>query len=634
MLFRSGREGVFTDCNGKALEMFGARREEFVGAPTSRYFPAELEDGGDAVAELARIRADAMAGKAQTFEWRMRKLDGSLFYTEVTMAAVPLGAKPMTMAVVRDITKRREMEQALLDNESKYRTLFEAATDAIFISEVGKGIVDCNEAALRIFRCQPDYIIGKPATVVSPERQPNGVPSADGIMSYRMAAMEGKAQRFEWTFKRPDGSLFEAETSLTAVNYDGVRKLLVVIRDISARKVIERALIESEERFRQMAENIQEVFFLMDCADGAMLYVSPLAKSILGVSVPEIADRPSALSLRVHADDRGRAGFLDPAALGSRPYNEDFRFMRPDGKERWLRMRSFLIPGLDGKPYRVAGVVADITEYKVAQEESRSNQQRLIQADKMNSLGLMVSGVAHEVNNPNNLIMLNADVLDTFWKHMRPVLREHAQENPDWNLAGIPYGGAEGKFETLLGGVSGGAKRIKRIVDNLKDFARIDGGDLSEAVALDKVVEASVGIVENLIRKSTDSFTVAHGNDIPKVLGNFQKLEQVLINLITNACQSLETRSKAVRVITWHEKDTGLVGIRVEDEGKGIPAALLHKVSDPFFTTKRDTGGTGLGLSVTYGIIREHRGQIEIKSEENRGTTIEVRIPALQERQA
>jgi polar amino acid transport system substrate-binding protein len=221
--------------------------------------------------------------------------------------------------------------------------------------------------------------------------------------------------------------------------------------------------------------------------------------------------------------------------------------------------------------------------------------------------------------------------METFWRHMRPALREHATGNADWKLAGIPYGVAEGKFETLLGGISGGAKRIKRIVDNLKDFARMDGGDLSEAVALDKVVAASVDIVENLVRKSTDHFSVSHAENLPRVRGNFQKLEQVIINLITNACQALEARGKAIRVSTWHDRDSGMVGLRVEDEGKGISPELLDKVADPFFTTKRDSGGTGLGLSVSYGIIREHRGVMEFKSAEKRGTTVEIRIPVMKE---
>ena len=404
-------------------------------------------------------------------------------------------------------------------------------------------------------------------------------------------------------------------------------------KSISEWNRTERALSESEERFRQMAENIQEVFFLLDSAAEKILYLSPLAKTILGMPVSDMASRPMSFFDRMHHEDAERIGFYRDGAWRKRSFNEDFRFIRPDGETRWLRLRSFLIRkgGVDGDVFRVAGVIGDITEYKRAQEEARAHQQRLVQSDKMNSLGQMVSGVAHEVNNPNNLIMLNADVMETFWRHMRPVLREHFAANPDWKMAGIPYGVAEGKFETLLGGVSGGAKRIKRIVDNLKDFARIDGGDLSESVSVEKVVEASVGIVENLIRKSTDRFSISNGGSLPRIRGNFQKLEQVVINLVTNACQALESRSKAIRIMIWHEEEAGMVAIRVEDEGRGIPAGLLNKVADPFFTTKRDTGGTGLGLSVSYGIVREHRGRIEYTSDEQRGTTVEIRFPTIKE---
>ena len=134
-----------------------------------------------------------------------------------------------------------------------------------------------------------------------------------------------------------------------------------------------------------------------------------------------------------------------------------------------------------------------------------------------------------------------------------------------------------------------------------------------------------------LIRKSTDRFTLSNTEGLTRIRGNFQKLEQVIINLVTNACQSLESRSKAIRLATRHDQEAGMVVIRVEDEGRGIPAGLLDKVADPFFTTKRDTGGTGLGLSVSYGIVREHRGRIEFTSEELRGTTVEIRIPTIKE---
>jgi PAS domain S-box-containing protein len=622
--------GIVIECNDRALEMYGGVREHFIGLPVTRFFPEKLEDGSDAEPVIASRRKAAMEGKSQFFEWRMFRLDETLFDTEMTFVGVTLEGKRVVMAVIRDITKRKAMERAIHENEIRYRTLFDSAGDAIVLSDDGV-IVDCNQRGLQIFGYPRDELVGFPSLKCFPEFQSDGNRSGDRMLELRAAAMEGKSQNVEWIHQRANGITFETEVSMSPVRIGGKRMLQVVIRDISERKRIERALIESEERFRQMAENIQEVFFLLDCAQEKVLYLSPLAKTILGVPVSDMASRPMSFVDRMHPEDSDRIGFYRDGAWRKRTFNEDFRFIRPDGETRWLRLRSFLIRDRDGIVFRVAGVIGDITDYKRAQEESRAHQQRLVQSDKMNSLGQMVSGVAHEVNNPNNLIMLNADVMETFWRHMRPVLREHVSGNPDWKLAGIPYGVAEGKFETLLGGVSGGAKRIKRIVDNLKDFARIDGGDLCESVSIDKVVDASVGIVENLIRKSTDRFTLSNTESLPRIRGNFQKLEQVVINLVTNACQALESRSKAIRIATWYDKEAGMVAIRVEDEGRGIPAELLNKVADPFFTTKRDTGGTGLGLSVSYGIVREHRGRIEFTSDEKRGTTVEIRIPTIKE---
>lgn len=529
-------------------------------------------------------------------------------------------------AVFQDVTEWEALQRKASEEEGRYRTLFESASDAILLAEDGR-ILACNPEALRMFRCDQDFLIGKPATIISPPRQPDGTDSGKAIATARIAALAGAPQRLEWLYRRSDGSLFEADTNLNAVELEGKRRLIVVIRDISPRKRMEKALMESEERFRQMAENIEETFFLLDCAAGAFLYVSPIAKDMLGLSLAKVSGDPVLFLDRIEAGDRESIGLLVPADLCRKPMNEEFRYAHPDGRTRWLRLRSFLVADDVGLPYRTAGVIADITGYKTAQEEAKRNQQRLIQADKMNSLGLMVSGVAHEINNPNNLIMLNADVMDTFWKHMRPVLRGHAEAQPDWKLAGLPYAIAEGKYETLLGGLAGGAKRIKRIVESLKDFARLDRGELSEAVDLNQVVEASVGIVESIIRKSTDRFNLDRAEGLPRVQGNFQKLEQVVINLITNACQALDSRSKAIRIATWHDAEADWVGLRVEDEGKGISAENLDKVTDPFFTTKRDMGGTGLGLSVSYGIIREHNGRMEIKSEPGRGTQVEIRIP-------
>ncbi len=386
-----------------------------------------------------------------------------------------------------------------------------------------------------------------------------------------------------------------------------------------------------------MAESIQEIFFLLDRNSKSLLYISPIAEIILGIPLFFIRKNPWALKEKLFLEDlmhfisKEKPENPGEEIWHSQAIQADFRFIRPDDKIIWLRIRTFLIKDSNGKVYRIAGVLNDITEFKNAQEEAKLHQQKLIQVDKMNSLGQMVSGVAHEINNPNNLIMLNADVMESFWNHIRPVLREYSRENENWKLAGIPYAKVEGKYETLLSGIVGGSQRIKRIVENLRDFGRVDSGEISETLNLGKVVQAALTIVDSLIQKSTTHFSVHYAENLPNVKGNFQKLEQVVINLLTNACQALDGPEKAIRIEIFFETESHQVVLKVEDEGIGIPSHLLHKIADPFFTTRRDSGGTGLGLSVSYGIIREHRGTIEFKSKEKFGTTVEIRIPTLLE---
>ncbi len=271
------------------------------------------------------------------------------------------------------------------------------------------------------------------------------------------------------------------------------------------------------------------------------------------------------------------------------------------------------------------GIGIDISELKRAQEDARRHQQSAIQADKLASIGLMVSGVAHEINNPNNLIMLSADVLRSAWPQLRARLAEAPSSPRAGSAVGLPVPTVE-QVGTLIEHIATGAVRIQKIVRSLKDFARADSGELQPGVDLRQVVDTAIMLVHNLIRKATDHFSVVHG-EVPPVIGNAQKLEQVLINLLTNACQALPDRTRAVTVRTALRAESGLVAVEVRDEGKGIPPQDLARIFDPFFTTKRDSGGTGLGLSVSYGIIEEHGGKLVFASEVGLGTTATILLP-------
>ncbi len=269
----------------------------------------------------------------------------------------------------------------------------------------------------------------------------------------------------------------------------------------------------------------------------------------------------------------------------------------------------------------------DITDRKRAEELAKSQERQLLQADKMATLGILVSGVAHEINNPNNFIMLNAKILSRVWDDITPILEEHYKSQGDFTLAGMPYTKAHSRIAQLIAGISEGAERIQKIVQNLKDFARQDRGDLDQPVDINAVIRSAVLIVSNLIKKSTDRFSVEYGENLPRIRGNFQQLEQVIINLITNSCQALPNKERGIIVSTSFDRDSKHIIVKVQDEGIGIPSENLKHILDPFFTTKRDSGGTGLGLSVSYSIVKNHSGDLNFTSESGKGTTAIIRLP-------
>jgi signal transduction histidine kinase len=261
--------------------------------------------------------------------------------------------------------------------------------------------------------------------------------------------------------------------------------------------------------------------------------------------------------------------------------------------------------------------------------ELQQRQQQLIQADKMASLGILVSGVAHEINNPTGLILLNLPVLRKAYQVAQANLEERFQEAGDFMIGGLRYSLLREEAPRLFDEMQDGARRIKRIVDDLKDFARKDDSALDESVDLNAVVQAAVRLVENSIRKATHRFEISCAEGIPHCRGNVQRIEQVVVNLILNACQALPDPEQGVRLSTSFDAGRGELLFSVHDEGVGIPREHLSHLTDPFFTTKREIGGTGLGLSVSAGIVKDHQGRLEFRSEPGAGTTVTMALPVL-----
>ena len=272
-----------------------------------------------------------------------------------------------------------------------------------------------------------------------------------------------------------------------------------------------------------------------------------------------------------------------------------------------------------------------MAEKNLALDELQRHQDKLVQADKMASLGILVSGVAHEINNPNGLILMNVPTIKDAQQDAENILEEYFLKHGDFMYGGIPYSRMRDMLPQLLAEMHEGAKRIKRIVDDLKDFARIDQGDTRELFDLNEVLKTALRLVDATIRSSTNRCNVSFAENLPRVNGTPQRIEQVIINLILNACQALTDKNFGISLATACDYQAGTVSLQVRDKGVGIPPENLARLSDPFFTTKREAGGTGLGLSVSAAIVRDHGGSLDFESQSGEGTIVTLALPIAKE---
>jgi PAS domain S-box-containing protein len=272
-------------------------------------------------------------------------------------------------------------------------------------------------------------------------------------------------------------------------------------------------------------------------------------------------------------------------------------------------------------------VARDITQRKVAEEEKKMIQAKLVQTNKMTSIGLLVSGLAHDVNNPNGSIMLAARLLAKSWKDIEPILDKFHDDEGDFSVGGLKYSQVRDTLSYHIAGIMENSRRIEGIINNLKDFVRKGKANLSITTDVNDVVAVSASILNSHIKRLTSHFKLELAERLPSIKGNPQQLEQVVINLILNALQALPDKKRGVRVVTSADTLNGFVVIAVHDEGCGMSQEVRSRIFEPFFSTKIDRGGTGLGLAISNFIVKEHNGTLEFASEPGIGTTALVKLP-------
>ncbi len=595
----------------------------------------------------------------------MNTIMGIIWWDQVSIDLILIGTVDALVAALVVGTIVLYIIEQLRETDKNYRELVENANSIILRIDPAGNIIFFNEYAEKFYGFSKDQIMGRNAVgTIVPETDSTGRNLAEMVRVICLdpakyvtnvnenIKKDGSRAWISWTNKpvfNADGTLSEllcigsditqvkqtnetlqkCQLHLEELVAERTAELIATIErlqhEISKRETVELALRESEERFRGIFMQNEDALFIVSRHDCGIIDANQAAISLYGYTQEEFIGGGLPLLLAPLEQEQCRTEIQNSCSAGK------FRIARimtrrKDGTD--------ILASIWGKAVRLRKCEVlfcsfrDITERFRLEEEARLLQAKLIQMNKMSSLGMLVSGIAHEINNPNHFIAVNAQMVSEAWKDAAHLLSDHYREYGDFSLGGVLFSEMRYIMPRLLSAMSEGSERINNIVENLKDFTRQGRIAIDKPVDINKVIISSSALLNSQIGKFTDRFQVREGAGLPQVKGNKQQLEQVVINLIMNALQSLRTRSDAVTVSTLFDNEAEHIKILVSDEGVGIPQDVLNHITEPFYTTRIDEGGTGLGLSISYSIIKDHQGSLTFQSEPGRGTTAIISLPA------
>jgi PAS domain S-box-containing protein len=387
-----------------------------------------------------------------------------------------------------------------------------------------------------------------------------------------------------------------------------VRRALRETTERRDRQQAEEALRESEHRFRQVTESIDEVFWLTDTAKNQMIYISPAYEKIWGRTCESLYATPQSWMEAIHPEDRERVRNAALTLQASAAYDVEYRIIRLDGSTRWIRDRAFPIRNESGRVYRVAGVAEDITSRRQLEEQFR-------QAQKMEAIGQLAAGVAHDFNNLLTVMHGNAELLLLHPAH-------HDSQTGE-----------------CLKQITAAAERAASLTRQLLVFSRKQAMHL-RPLSLNDVISNLAWMLKRIIGEHIE-IQYHCAASLPLVEGDAAMLEQVLVNLVLNARDAMpgggqihiatdKLNLSADCAKTNPEARTGeFVCLIIRDTGTGIAPDHLAHIFEPFFTTKEPGKGTGLGLATVYGIIKQHQGWTEVWSLPGKGTAFTIFLPAI-----
>lgn len=619
MVWLKDRESRFIAVNAALAKACGALPSEVVGKTDFDFWPPDL-------ATLYReddARVMASAKQVRTEEPLIDAMGKKIWIETIKMPVFDNGGTVIgTTGIARDISQRREAELRLRENEARLAKAQQIAHVGNWDWDICNDTVQFSDELFRIFRIPPraDLTYDSFLGAVHPDDRPAEIAAVNGALhdkapygiTYRIICPGGEIRHL-----RAEGEV-EFDNEGSPVRMQGI------VRDITESTLAEAALRESEARFREIFEQNEDAIILLARESLDIIDANRASEALIGRDKEALAWL-GPWSFIVPEDYNTFIGSI-PSSLDTTPFHlERIGVVRVDGQH--------LITSIWGKIIRLRETevvycsIRDITQRIRMEEEAQITQSRLIHANKMTSLGVLVSGIAHEINNPNTFIQGNASLIEGVWRDTLAILESHRNEHGEFILGGLPFDEVMRIFPRLIHGVKEGSRRISAIISNLKDFAREDTIKTFVPVNINRIVEDAKLILTYQIHRHTDNFRLELAEDLPFAKGKPQQIEQVIINLIINALQALPGKDAGVTVTTATDLDASAITITIGDEGKGMPREILERITEPFFSTRLDQGGTGLGLSISAAIIREHNGTLKFESTPGSGTTATVSLP-------
>lgn len=577
-------DSVFVAVNDAFLHAFGWKREEVI---RQRALSLNLYPDASERAKLAAAwRADH---HISNFELTGQRKDGELLTLLISVERVVINNVPHALMLMNDITDKRQSEE-------RFRKVFLANPAPSSIVTIDSGIcIAVNDAFLRLFGYTDTELVGKELQLVSNPDQ-----RADLTQKLRDGQI---VKDCELEFQTKTGERLYVLFSVERTEFASTDVALTVYKDITARKRADAALRESESRFRDLAENMSEVFWVTQ-PDHRVTYLSPAFEKVWGRSRHDAYSNPRMWADTIHADDKAR--MVDARSRATEDVQE-YRIYRSDGSIRWIRDRGFPVRDDDGNVIRIVGLAEDITERRALEDQLRQTQ-------KMESLGLLAGGVAHDFN---NLLAVIASCSG--------ILSEEMQKSSE--------------HRELLDEITGAVDRASALTRQLLAFSRRQVTE-PRVIDVNQIVNETRRMLRRIVGEDI-SLSTSLEPELGHVRADPGYLVQVLMNLAVNARDAMPRGGSIVITtrnvtITADEarlhssvKTGAAVMLAVEDTGTGMSAEIKSRIFEPFFTTKGNGHGTGMGLAVVHGIVEKAGGFIDVESAPNVGSKFRVYLPCV-----